>query len=552
MDIKVETARSMDALGNDNSSKKSSNSLQSDKNVASLKSQPNISNADGSKRASFRVRDSMRSIRESNTSIDRPIISLYPRKSVSIVSRDSMMANRTSILQLAEYAIDRTNSSSKPSINTSKPSINNLNKSGESFARPVSLISLKKLNQIRESAPNLAVDEIPQPAINSEYLDYLMLQQRHSSCNFIQKIDSNEIVWETKQTQIKMLGPHLVGGKIGKGAFGKVKEGLCADSLQRIAIKILPKKRVKKMVDTVIREIKLLRRLKHKNIVTLVDVFAKVEDNEGKAGIFPWFLTIEEEPIVWIFEDGTEEEKDTVLNTCILKKSYVRKVNVDRDIKPGNLLITTDGVIKITDFGIAECYDFYDDKAMFSQTFAGTHQFVPPEVLKDESETGFDGTKAGVVLYNMVSGRLPFEFADEENVIDLHEKIIKGDYEMPKDIPLECQDLICKILQKDPDQRLAIEKIQVHPWTLSYVQQPLNSAESNIKIYQDTNNSVSTNTKDNDIPCDTTMVPFLLQLHQEELERDLEDTGIIPLWSSSEDDVRFVNKGVWQKEEKDD
>lgn len=301
MDMKIETAKSMDALG-DNSSKKSSNSLQSDKNAGVLKSQPNVS-ADASKRGSFRVRDSMRSIRESNTSIDRPIISLYPRKSVSIVSRESMMANRTSLLQLADNVVDRNNSNSKPSIN-------NLNKSGESFGRPVSLISLKKLNQIRESTPNLVVDEIPQPAMNSEYLDYLMLQQRHSSCNFIQKIDSNEIVWETKQTQIKMLGPHLVGGKIGKGAFGKVKEGICADSLQRIAIKILAKKRVKKMVDTVIREIKLLRRLKHKNIVTLVDVFAKVEDNEGKAGIFPWFLTIEEEPIVWIFEDGTEEEKD--------------------------------------------------------------------------------------------------------------------------------------------------------------------------------------------------------------------------------------------------
>ncbi|KAJ3311208.1 Serine/threonine-protein kinase stk11 [Boothiomyces sp. JEL0838] len=406
-----------------------------------------------------------------------------------------MMANRTSLLQLADNVVDRNNSNSKPSIN-------NLNRSGESFGRPVSLISLKKLNQIRESTPNLVVDEIPQPAMNSEYLDYLMLQQRHSSCNFIQKIDSNEIVWETKQTQIKMLGPHLVGGKIGKGAFGKVKEGICADSLQRIAIKILAKKRVKKMVDTVIREIKLLRRLKHKNIVTLVDVFAKVEDNEGKAGIFPWFLTIEEEPIVWIFEDGTEEEKD--------------------------------------------CYNFYDDKPMYSQTFAGTHQFVPPEVLKDESETGFDGTKvdiwaAGVVLYYMVAGKLPFEFEDEENIIDLHEKIIKGVYQMPKDIPADCQDLIDKILQKEPEQRLTIEKIQVHPWTLSYVQPTLKSGESNIKIYQDTSNSVSTN-KDNDIPCDTTMTPFLSQLYQEELERDLEESGIISLWSSSEEDISGSKK----------
>jgi hypothetical protein len=47
----------------------------------------------------------------------------------------------------------------------------------------------------------------------------------------------------------------------------------------------------------------------------LIDVFAKVEDDEGKVGIFPWFLTIEEEPIVWMFENGEEEEK----NVKILK-----------------------------------------------------------------------------------------------------------------------------------------------------------------------------------------------------------------------------------------
>jgi hypothetical protein len=53
--------------------------------------------------------------------------------------------------------------------------------------------------------------------------------------------------------------------------------------------------------------------LKHENVVTLVDVFAKVEDNDSLTGIFPWFLTIEEEPIVWMFEDGSEEEKDVKL-----------------------------------------------------------------------------------------------------------------------------------------------------------------------------------------------------------------------------------------------
>jgi hypothetical protein len=230
-----------------------------------------------------KLRESMRSLRTSNASLERPTFSLYPRKSVN-ASRDAYL--------IGTLPADSGANDEKHTL--------------ENQPRPISLISLKKLNQIIEKEPQITALEIENP----EYNEYLAIQQRHSSSQYIQKINSDELIWEVKNSEIKMLGPYLMGGRIGKGAFGKVKEGLCSDSLQRIAVKIIGKKRVKKMVDNVIREIKLLRRLKHKNVVTLVDVFAKVEDNEGKIGIFPWFLTIEEEPIVWIFEDGTEEEKD--------------------------------------------------------------------------------------------------------------------------------------------------------------------------------------------------------------------------------------------------
>jgi serine/threonine protein kinase len=71
----------------------------------------------------------------------------------------------------------------------------------------------------------------------------------------------------------------------------------------------------------------------------------------------------------------------------------MQSINIDRDIKPGNLLVTTDGVLKITDFGIAEQFDFYSGEQMISNTFAGTHQFVSPEVINDENGDGFDGIK---------------------------------------------------------------------------------------------------------------------------------------------------------------
>ena len=181
----------------------------------------------------------------------------------------------------------------KSSVSSSKKSISSSKKSMAAAAEA-------------EAVPRVSIRE----QANEEYNQYLLLQQRHDSVNFIHKMGSADLVYEQQALRIKFLGPHLLGGQIGKGAFGKVKEGICTESLQRVAVKVMAKKRVRKNVDGVIREIKLLRRLKHENIVKLIDVFAKVEDDEGKVGIFPWFLTIEEEPIVWMFENGEEEEKD--------------------------------------------------------------------------------------------------------------------------------------------------------------------------------------------------------------------------------------------------
>jgi hypothetical protein len=174
-------------------------------------------------------RNSYRSIRGSNMSIEKPIISLYPRKSISVASKDGSNS-RLSMSQ---------------NINGSRP---------DGMNRPVSILSLKRLNMQRSQAlVGGDADRIEHNPIHQEYAEYLMLQNRHSSSNYIQQINSEEIIWESKQSIVKMLGPHLLGGRIGKGAFGKVKEGICSDTLQRIAIKIVAKKRVKKMANSIIQ-----------------------------------------------------------------------------------------------------------------------------------------------------------------------------------------------------------------------------------------------------------------------------------------------------------
>lgn len=91
------------------------------------------------------------------------------------------------------------------------------------------------------------------------------------------------------------------------------------------------------------REIRLLRRLKQRNIVTLIDVYCKVEDEESNMGVFNWFNSIEEEPIVWKHEDGSEIERTVqllkwylVFEYCpcslqtLLEQAVDNKLEVDR------------------------------------------------------------------------------------------------------------------------------------------------------------------------------------------------------------------------------
>ncbi|KAI9009805.1 kinase-like domain-containing protein [Gaertneriomyces semiglobifer] len=464
---------------------------------------------------------------------------------------------------------------------------------------------------------------------NPDYYEYLMLCQRHASSNFIHKVDSSEVVWMSDASHVKMIGRYLLGDQIGKGAFGKVKEGLCAETLQRVAVKIVNKKRLRKMqggVEGVVREMKLLRRLKHRNIITLVDVYCKVEDDEGNVGVFNWFSTIEDEPITWRYEDGTERDRHVdilkwylVFEYCpcslqvLLEQAEGGKLPIPRahhffvqlmeginflhlqgvihrDIKPGNMLITPDNHLKISDFGIAEQFSGYTNTPMIITSFAGTHQFLAPEIAEGLSQ--FSGEKAdvwacGITLFNMVTGRYPFEFDEDGNLLALYEKIMGAGFATPPEVSPDLKNLFDGMLEKDPDKRLSTAQVLTHPWTLTFFEEslrappPIYSYPARSSELNPTDPSISTGASlgtpaaatvgrspaaatpksdmrgVNDIPsdkehaaahssdqpkhsgvssakrpqhvtpCETTLIPYLEQLFADEIEEELEKLGRI-------------------------
>jgi len=93
----------------------------------------------------------------------------------------------------------------------------------------------------------------------------------------------------------------------------------------------------------------------------------------------------------------------------------------------------------------------------------GTPAYIAPEIISEEGYSGYgvDLWSLGVLLYAMLCGTVPFKAT---NMKDLHLLINKGDFSFPNPISEEAQDLIRKMLTKDPLERISLPEVLSHPW----------------------------------------------------------------------------------------
>ncbi|CAG0925879.1 unnamed protein product, partial [Notodromas monacha] len=134
---------------------------------------------------------------------------------------------------------------------------------------------------------------------------------------------------------------------------------------------------------------------------------------------------------------------------------------VHKDIKPGNLLLATDGMLKISDFGVAEVLDRFapDDTISVSQ---GTPAFQPPEVaIGLEAFPGFklDVWSSGVTLFNLVTGEYPY-YGD--NVFQLYKSIAEKELALPANLDEWLCHLLSGMLNKNFETRLSVTEIKRH------------------------------------------------------------------------------------------
>lgn len=288
---------------------------------------------------------------------------------------------------------------------------------------------------------------------------------------FFNRVNSADIIYKQKKKKCKMVGKYVMGDLLGEGSYGKVKEVLDSETLDRRAVKILTKRNLRRIPngeENVQREIQLLRVLTgNRNVIRLLDVMCN--DAKEKMYLIMEYCVIGLQDLV-----NSAPEKHLPLfqvhnyfGQLVDGLEYLHGQGVvHKDIKPGNLLLTLDQVLKISDFGVAEQLDRFcgtDDTCTVSQ---GSPAFQPPEIANGhEHFSGFkvDIWSSGVTLYNLATGDYPFE---GDNIYRLLENIGRSQWVPPDTLHHLSPDLLTLVLgmlQLDPQQRFSLQQIREHP-----------------------------------------------------------------------------------------
>ena len=289
----------------------------------------------------------------------------------------------------------------------------------------------------------------------------------------------------------KKIGDYILFDQIGMGTFSKVTRAFHLITQQTVAVKILDKEKIEDEIDIerIIREIEILKNIHHPNIAQMYETYSTIHN---------FYLMIEYVSGGDLFDYITSHNYLSEKKSCYFFRQiisvleYLIELGIShRDIKPENILLNEEHTqIKFIDFGLSN----YCSQNELLHSSCGSPCYASPEMLSGRAYKGTttDLWSAGVVLYSMLVGALPF---DDQELHKLYEQIKVGKFYIPSTLSLEAIDLLKRILEVDPKKRINLEGVKNHAWF---------KLEEN-PMYKGINISIE------HFPCDTKVVNYVIK-----------------------------------------
>ncbi len=254
---------------------------------------------------------------------------------------------------------------------------------------------------------------------------------------------------------IERLGPYRIERLLGRGGMGAVYAGRHVDTGEQAAIKVLSETLATdpRFRERFRGEVETLKRLRHKNIVTL--------QGYGEEEGYSYFVMelVEGQSLDDQLQEGRQftwqEVAEIGIQTAAALKHAHNHGVIHRDLKPGNLLLQQDGTVKLTDFGIAKF--FGGSSLTLAGSMIGTPDFMSPEQTEGSSVTPrSDLYSLGCVLYTLLAGTPPFHGGSMTAVIDrVRTQPPKPVRFIAPQTPDELDRIISELLKKNPQDRIA-------------------------------------------------------------------------------------------------
>ncbi|XP_065586473.1 hormonally up-regulated neu tumor-associated kinase-like [Cyrtonyx montezumae] len=264
----------------------------------------------------------------------------------------------------------------------------------------------------------------------------------------------------------KQVGTYLVGRMINKGSFAKVMEGLHVPTGEKVAIKVIDKRKAKQdsyVLKNMKREPRIHQMIKHPNVVQLYET---LETDNSYYMVMELCLGGDLLDRICDKQRLAEREVRRYTRQILSAVGYLHCHGiVHRDLKIENFLLDENNNIKIVDFGLSNTVKFEGLSQELLHTQCGSPAYAAPELLAHRKYgPKVDVWSIGVSMFAMLTGTLPFT-VEPFNIKQLHQKMVIGEISpIPPDISPGAVQFMQSLLEPDPVKRPGVKEAMKDKW----------------------------------------------------------------------------------------